>query len=57
MQHNSVNSIREQFISKYKNSFVYPDHNIEKDGNLEILGASFIADEPTIFGRPTSACW
>ena len=55
MQHNSVNSIREQFISKYKNSFVYPDHNIEKDGNLEILGASFIADEPTIFGKPNEA--
>ena len=46
-----VKDIRDIFINKYKRAAQYPD-NIEEDGNLEILSASFIADEPVIFGVP-----
>ena len=43
-----VKHIRERFIEKFK------DQDFEEDGNLEILGASFITDEESIFGKPNA---
>ena len=43
---NTVKDIRTAFIDMYK------DKDIQPDGNLEIIGASFLATEPTIFGKP-----
>jgi len=43
---NTVKDIREIFIDMYK------DKEIQPDGNIEIIGASFLATEPTIFGKP-----
>jgi len=46
----TVDTIRQQFIENfYDNEFV-----IDKSGvkTIEIIGASFIADEPSIFGEP-----
>lgn len=41
----NVQSIREQFKAKLKSK------DFTDDGNLEIVSASFIADEPSIFGE------
>ena len=41
-----VKDIRQMFIDKYLQK------NFTKDGMLELRGTSFIADEPTIFGKP-----
>ena len=41
-----VNDIRKMFMNKYK------EQAFESDGMLELLGASFIADEDSIFGKP-----
>jgi thymidylate synthase len=45
----NVNAIREQLSILYKNKIFVPD----KSGKevIEILGAQFLADEPTIFGK------
>jgi thymidylate synthase len=45
---NSVNDIRKEFLGK----LMFADFVIDKTGckMLEIMGASFIADEPVIFG-------
>lgn len=40
-----VNNIREQFIDLYKNN------QIAENGTVEIINASFISDEETIFGE------
>ena len=41
-----VTDIRRQFAMKFMNK------EFEKNGTLEILGASFFADEDSIFGKP-----
>ena len=48
---NSVKDIREFFIMKLKDEAF----TIDKTGakTIEMLGASFIADEPSIFGKPS----
>ena len=43
---NTVKDIRTAFIDMYR------DKDIQPDGNIEIIGASFLATEPTIFGKP-----
>ena len=42
---NTVKDIRTAFIDMYR------DKEIQPDGNIEIIGASFLATEPTIFGK------
>lgn len=46
----NVSNIRQAFIDLYN----YDEYTIDRSGckTLEILGASFIADEPAIFGKP-----
>tara|TARA_R100001594_G_scaffold133638_2_gene174446 strand:- start:446 stop:1153 length:708 start_codon:yes stop_codon:yes gene_type:complete len=44
----TIKNIRDRFVEKYKVK------DFEEDGNLEILGASFIADEESIFGKPNA---
>ena len=41
---NTVKDIRTAFIDMHR------DKEIQPDGNLEIIGASFLATEPTILG-------
>lgn len=49
---NNVQSIRETFISKYRTQdFVV---SRDKSMTIEIIGASFLADEDTIFGTPNA---
>ena len=43
---NTVKDIRTAFVDMYR------DKDIQPDGNIEIIGASFLATEPTIFGKP-----
>ena len=43
---NTVKDIRTAFIDMYR------DKDIQPDGNIEIIGACFLATEPTIFGKP-----
>ena len=45
-QPHTIKDIQDLFVYKYTNGA------FEADGNLEILSASFIADEPSIFGQP-----
>ena len=47
---NSVNDIREIFI----NALEHKQFSTDKTGckTIEIIGASFVADEPAIFGKP-----
>lgn len=47
---NTVNDIREVFQYKYKVGDFVIDRTNQK--TIEIIGASFIADEPFIFGTP-----
>lgn len=42
----NVRDIRNAFIFRLQN------HMLTEDGMLEIIGASFLADEPSIFGEP-----
>ena len=42
----TIQEIRKVFIDKYKSK------DFEEDGNIELLGASFVADQPSIFGKP-----
>ena len=46
----TVQSIREYFIDELKNERFTEDRTGQK--TIELLGASFIADEPAIFGTP-----
>ena len=46
----TTRNIRDRFIDKFK------DQDFEEDGNIEILGASFIADEESIFGLCSLEC-
>jgi len=46
----TVQSIREYFIDELKNERFTRDRTGQK--TIELLGASFIADEPAIFGKP-----
>ena len=43
---NTVADIREAFVRKYQ------AEELCINGTVEITGASFIADEPSIFGEP-----
>jgi thymidylate synthase len=47
-----VADIRQQFIELYRLQRTHD--NIEVNGTLEILGASFTATEPSIFGQPNA---
>jgi thymidylate synthase len=47
---NNVNDIREYFIDELKDERFTTDKTGAK--TIELLGASFIADEPAIFGKP-----
>ena len=47
---NNVNDIREYFIDELKAERFTTDKTGAK--TIELLGASFIADEPAIFGKP-----
>ena len=44
MSNRTIDEIRDEFCLKYQNMM------IEQDGNIEILGASFIASEDRLFG-------
>jgi len=46
----TVDDIREYFIDELKNERFTEDRTGQK--TIELLGASFIADEPAIFGKP-----
>ena len=46
MSNRTIDEIRDEFGLKYQNMM------IEQDGNIEILGASFIASEDRLFGEP-----
>ena len=45
-----VNDIRQHFISELENKNFTTDRSDQK--TIELIGASFIADEPAIFGTP-----
>lgn len=47
----TVNDIRNEFILKRKNLEFNDDRSGQKI--IEMLGASFVADEPSIFGKPS----
>ena len=47
---NAVKDIRNSFLEKYKNEDFVTDKTGVK--TIEILGASFVADKPAIFGTP-----
>ena len=46
-----VNDIRQHFISELENKNFTTDRSDQK--TIELIGASFIADEPAIFGTPS----
>ena len=46
-----VNDIRQHFISELENKNFTIDRSDQK--TIELIGASFIADEPAIFGTPS----
>lgn len=52
MRYLKVEDIRQEFIRKYKQNEIVRNEtgSISGSDTIEIVGASFIADEPTIFG-------
>ena len=51
--HQSVTDIRKHFVSELEAERFTTDKTGQK--TIEIIGASFIADEPSIFGRPSDS--
>ena len=52
MKYLKVEDIRQEFLRKYQNNEIVRNEtgSISGSDTIEIIGASFIADEPTIFG-------
>jgi hypothetical protein len=50
----TIQSIRDIFVDKYLRGVIVTNDTGSLSGadTIEIIGASFIADEPTIFGEP-----
>jgi len=53
MRYNTVKDIREFFIGELKDEAFTTDKTGQK--TIEMLGANFIADEPSIFGEPSQS--